>query len=171
MECAQHAGSSIAVVLLQDTDGDTRLPQGARQVLRWARHKTELPPCAIGTPHRDAEAWFMALLDLSTKESLRNRKATKTLNFDPTRHPERLTSCPNDKITDAKRVVRYVLLQEGRTLTQGRPQSRPPTPDEADTLSRRLASDLDNLNGFKGCELTSFLQELETVVTQTLSPT
>ncbi len=157
------------VVIMQDTDGDERIIDGARQVLEWAASQPDLPPVVIGTPHRDAEGWFLAAPGIRTRRPDRVERAQKVLSFDPTRHPERLTARPNAAVTDAKRVLRFVLLQEGDDLAPGRPASRSPTPDEAERLASELVADLDALESFDACRLGPFVIALRDAVVRALS--
>lgn len=157
VEITRRDDHARLLVLLQDTDGKQKLHAGVQQVADWADTDPDVPPVAIGAPHRDAEAWFFAIAERSAQEDLRLAEATRALTFDPARQPERLTSQPNHATTDAKRVVRYVFLADGDTLAEGRPASRPPDPDRADVLARRLASRLDRLTDYEACGLTTFI--------------
>lgn len=160
----EHARSARApgmVILMLDTDGDEQVLKGAEQVMSWVAGQSDLPPTVIGIPHRDAEAWFFAAPGI---DGDRLADARQVLCFDPTREPERLTSGPNDTPTDAKRVFRFVLLEEGKELVQGRPESRPPSPDEADAWAARLAADIARLSTFKKCHLAGFVRGIETTL-------
>lgn len=161
VEHARAERSPGLLVLLRDTDGDPEIARGAQQVRDWIDSRRDLPPTAIGCPHRDAEAWFFAASGLTGEEAQRLDQACRVLSFDPTRQPERLTSSPNDARTDAKRVVRFVLLAEGSKLAKGTPASRPPSPDQADALAERVASDLDQLASYDDCGLAPFVDGLK----------
>lgn len=158
------------VVILQDTDNDPRLLDGAAQVAAlakddWERASpTRKPPrLVIGLPHRDAEGWFFAA-PVPADAAARLQTAKKVLNFDPSVQPERLTSRPNHAPADAKRVVRFVLLNDGSTIGEGTPASRPPDPDEAAELAGRVASDLKRLSSFEKCNMAPFIRELRAAV-------
>ena len=163
VECARARRQARLVVLLADTDGDDRLRAGARQVTDWAANQDDLPPVTIGQPHCDAEGWLMAMPSLSARQRERLAQAERVLSFDPSLQPDRLTSKPNDAVTDAKRVLQFVLLEVGDVLASGRPASRPPN-DDADRLAVQLASDLTRLAPFEACGLASFIAELRSAV-------
>lgn len=156
------------VVLLTDTDGDERTAASAEQVRELVTGLEDPPALVIGMPHRDAEAWlFAAALPTDAQTAERLAAARKALSFDPSREPERLTSSPNDAMTDAKRVLRFVLLHEGEELARGRPRTGPPTPDEADEIAERLARDLDRASTFRNCGLSDFVRDLRAAVATT----
>lgn len=148
------------IILLKDTDGDQELPVAARQVAAWAAKQEGLPPIVIGTPAPEAEAWLLARRALSPTQQRRREKARRALGFDPTSEPERLTSRPNTARTDCKRVLRFILLEEGEALRVGHPSSSPPSNDEPDRLARELAAELGQLGDRVGCGLATFLTEL-----------
>ncbi len=148
------------VVMLQDSDGDGRIAESAIQVLHYLNEIEGAPPLVIGIPNRDAEAWFLAAGVESRGQRERLAAARKILPFDPTHQPERLTSSPNDSPTDAKRVVRFVLLEDGDKLATGRPASLPPSPDEADLLAQRLGRVLVVGESYEACGLADFVRAL-----------
>jgi hypothetical protein len=163
---ALQAAPPDVVVILADSDGDTRLVASAEQVRRFTLRLEHPPVLVIGTPHRDAEAWLMAAPFPSDAESARRLVAARAaLSFDPALQPERLTSSPNDAPTDAKRVLRFVLLHEGDRLAQGTPRTGPPSPEESDALATRLATDLSRARSYEACGLDAFLTDLSAAVT------
>ena len=168
VECARADRAAGMVVLLSDTDADPRLIRGARQVLDWAATQDDLPPVAIGTPHCDAEGWLMATQSLSLEQKVRLASATQVLSFNPSLQPERLTSHPNDAVTDAKRVLQFVILGAGDVLAHGRPASKPPNL-EADDLAQALASDLRRLDPLTACRLAPFIADLRVAVARLLA--
>lgn len=148
------------VVILVDTDGEPRLSHSAEQVRQFARTLDAPPLLVFGLPHRDAEGWlFAAPLPADEETTRRHQAACAVLSFDPTRQPERLTSHPNHASTDAKRVVRFVLLGEGDGLAPGHPASRAPN-EEADALAARLAASLPRALTYYTCNLAPFIQDL-----------
>lgn len=155
----QQSPAPDLVIILQDTDGSPSLQAAANQVLQlW---EPDFPVLVIGLPHRDADAWLFAA-PAPDEVSSRLELARKVLSFDPFHEPERLTSSPNHAITDAKRVVQYVLLGEGEELRIGHPKSKPPS--NADELAQRLTTDLPRLRRFVGCGLASFIDALSLAI-------
>lgn len=168
VEHARAERTPALLVLLQDTDGDPALGKGVRQVQDWAAARDDLPPVAIGCAHREAEAWFMATPGLAAKQPQRLQQARAALGFDPTRQPERLSAQPNDALTDAKRVLRFVLLAEGERLAAGVPDSVSPSLEEVDELAAQLAADLGHLAQFKACGLAPFVAALKAALPRAL---
>jgi hypothetical protein len=164
VECARADRPAELVVLFHDTDGDPRLSDGARQVIDWVAAQDDLPAVVIGTPAPEGEAWLLLAGDLDLSQRQRLEEATSTLSFDPTREPERLTSKPPAKVTDAKRVVQYVLLRSGARLGEGSPESKSPSADTADELAERLAADPERLAGWSACGLAPFVTALDRAV-------
>lgn len=167
VECARASRPARLVVLFHDTDGDSRLLTGAQQVIEWAATQDDLPAVVIGTPAPEAEAWFLLTDGLGPAQQARLDQARAMLNFDPTTEPERLTSKPPAKVTDAKRVVQYVLLEAGTRLAEGHPDSKAPTPERADALAERLAGNPERLVGFAACGIGPFLAALDQAVANT----
>lgn len=147
------------LVILVDTDGDLERTRGARQVLEFSASDEAAPRLVIGLPHPEGEAWLLAA-PLSPAEAARVEVARRVLGFDPCKHPERLTSSPPHAPRDAKRVLRFVRLEDGDELAEGRPPSRPPRPDEADALAASLALNLPRCAAYAGCQLSPMVQEL-----------
>jgi hypothetical protein len=154
------------LVILQDTDGNLELCLAGDDLRRMVQDSFhDGPAVVVGFPHRDAEAWLMAAPILPDGESAQRLDAARVaLSFDPAKQPERLTSSPNDAVTDAKRVLRFVVLQEGERLAQGTPGSVPPSPTEADELACRLAQHLDRARAYQACNLAGFVLDLDAAV-------
>ena len=71
IDYANTAPPAALLVIMQDTDGDKALMKNAHRVATWARSRDDLPACVIGTPHKDAEAWFLAIPALDEDEQHR----------------------------------------------------------------------------------------------------
>ncbi|MFN7142886.1 MAG: hypothetical protein ACK4YP_03860 [Myxococcota bacterium] len=151
------------LVVLQDSDGAPGVVEGARQVVEWTRRQEGMT-LVVGVPERDAEAWLLAgWRPTDPAEESRLRAARETLHFDPTTQPERLTAHPNDALTDAKRVLRYLVFGE-TPLTRGRPESRPPSAEQADELAAEMAADLARVRAHWACNLAGFAEDLHRAV-------
>lgn len=162
-----QANPPDVVVLLMDTDGDHELVASAEQIRTFVQRFDSPPLLVIGTPHRDAEGWLFVAPVEPGEATKRLAQARTALSFDPTQQPERLTASPNDAVTDAKRVLRFVVLGEGTELARGRPRSAPPSPAEADELVERLAARLDRAATYEACGLARFVRDLHAAVATT----
>ena len=156
------------LVILHDTDGREAWFPTVDRIRDWIARTEGLPATAIGTPHRDAEAWFFAVPIREEPERARLREASAVLSFDPTKVPERLTSQPDARRTDAKRVVRFVFLGEGDNLTDQQPSSKAPSPEDADALAERLGEALDRLDRYEACRLADFVADLRRAIPRAL---
>ena len=151
------------LLVLIDTDGDLRRQESARHVL--AHVNTPELPVVFGLTHQDGECWLLAGTAPDTPETQQRWVSARTvLGFDPSREPERLTARPNDAVTDAKRVLRFLLLGEGARLAQGIPDSTAPAIDEADRLSAQLRARLRAVEGMTACGLEDFLRDLRAAI-------
>lgn len=109
----------------------------------------------FGLPYRDAEAWFVA--GLGGVPEGRRAMAKRTLQFDPIAQPHRLTSEPNTAVTDAKRVLRF-LLGEGAEVSDAR--SVAISVDDLDELADRTLDDLTRLERAVESGLAGFVTRL-----------
>lgn len=153
------------VVILADTGGREAVALGVQQAQAHHHEQNLALAVAIGAAHQDAEAWLLAghVSDAAEGRS-RLARAREVLSFDPAHEPQRLTAGPNDRPTDAKRVLRFVRLGEGADLAAGVPDSRPPSPDEMAALFRAAPLDLTKLARFEACGLTAFIRALRAAV-------
>lgn len=128
------------VLLVRDMDGYRDRMKGMKQ----ARDGFEWPfAVVIAAPEPEIEAWHVAGFEaVSTKEREMLEALRRSLAFDPTLEPHRLTSHPNDAATDAKRVL--------AALCGGNRDRRRSCLADANLLRQRGAS-----NG-----LTEFLEEV-----------
>lgn len=152
------------LVGMRDTN-DPRLRDDAERACRYIinTHGSAMT-LVFGLIYRDAEAWFVAgLTDVATRIAL----AKQELSFDPCAEPERLTAQPNSALTDAKRVLRF-LLSDAQTLAA--------TPSialsglEADALAERSLRDLDVLARAVSTGLGEFIASLRTLVAPRILP-
>jgi hypothetical protein len=92
-----------AVLLLRDSDMDTRRHKGLEQ----ARAQTSgLGPIIIGVAHPKREAWVLAGFDTATEDERSRLEALRReLGFDPRLHAEELTATKHGAKRDAKRVL------------------------------------------------------------------
>lgn len=91
------------VVLARDLDGYPARRDGIEQVCRGLAW-----PFAIvaATPEPEIEGWIVTgFVADNEEERARLEQLRGELSFDPTQHPHRLTSHPDDAPTDAKRVL------------------------------------------------------------------
>lgn len=91
------------VLLVRDMDGYRDRIKGMKQ----ARDGFDWPfSVVIAAPEPEIEAWHVTGFDpVSTKERETLEELRISLSFDPTLEPHRLTSHPNDAVTDAKLVL------------------------------------------------------------------
>ena len=148
-----------AIIAARDTDGKVDALAGLEQAIAFFRdERQETRPILIAAPHRDAEGWLVAgFVPSDAQEHARHREACRVLSFSPERTPERLTSRPNDALTDAKRVLRFLLQGETDTLAKT-PSRVLALETELLPACSRCLSDLPRLraNG-AGCGLSDFL--------------
>jgi hypothetical protein len=151
---AAQDGPPDALIVVHDTDGDRWRLDGMEQALELVESLDQPMPVLVATPHQDAEAWFVAGFDpLDETERRRLDQVTEQLSFCPPREPQRLTAHPNDARTDAKRVLRMLVL--------GGDESRPPSLDELPDLCQRTLTDLDRLQQRGGaCLLAAYLRTI-----------
>lgn len=143
------------VLVAKDTDGDASRLAGLEQVLEFFRARDATRVIILAAPHQDAESWLVAGFD---PDAPREHKALEVvcreLGFDPRQQPERLTAHPNDARTDAKRVLRRLLLLADDSLAL--------TPDELAGNRDRLLGDVSRLERRgAGTGLRAFLDELQ----------
>lgn len=129
------------VVIVRDLDGYPERRRGIEQVLRGYEWPFQV---VVATPEPEIEAWLIAgFVPQDERERACLKELRRELSFDPTTESHRLTSHPNDALTDAKRVLRTLCRgDEGRWA--------PCLADEARLRSRGA------LNG-----LTDFLDEVD----------
>lgn len=142
------------LVFVKDTDGREDLAESVQQVAPlFSAHPTTV---IFALPHRDAEAWFVAgFAPADAVERDRLAATRRSLSFDPTGEPERLTAHPNDAPQDAKRVLRSLL---GLDPTGGALSFKEL---DADRHHERLLGDLARLRRAGGaCGLVAFLDDL-----------
>jgi len=144
-----------------NTDGDPRRLAGLKQAFEGFSWPL---PILVAAPHQDAEAWFVAgFVPLNDAEQRRLSEIKGRLSFDPAEEPHRLTAHPNDAPTDAKRVLRILLLDED--------ESRPPGLDELPDLCTRTLTDLGRLERRgQRCGLSDFLADLRSRLVPLLIP-
>jgi hypothetical protein len=143
-----------ALIGMCDTNDPKRWKEADRAIAH-IRDQLHSPMVVIfGLAYRDAEAWFVAGLD-----SPRTADARAALGFDPHAEPHRLTAEPNTALTDAKRVLRF-LLGEGRTLQEAHSVAAP----EPMALAERTLRDLGRLDRAEHTGLASFLARLRSEV-------
>ncbi len=91
------------VVLARDLDGSPGRRDGMEQVVSGISWPFKI---AIATAQPEIEAWIVSgFVPGDPVEKKRLTELHRKLSFDPTTQSERLTSRPNDKATDAKRVL------------------------------------------------------------------
>jgi hypothetical protein len=155
------------LVILSDSDGDLKREKAAKQALRIQGDLPDSMLVVIGVPHQDAESWLVATFTPATPEdNERVRHARKTIGFSPHLEPHRLTGSPNDAATDAKRVLRFLMLQEGKQLDgKARPPSKAPDGKELELLLDRYWKELAHLKQRgSSCGLTVLIAELQKVL-------
>ena len=119
---------------------------------------------SFGLIYRDAEAWFVAgLTDVAARIAL----AKQQLCFDPCAEPERLTAQPNSALTDAKRVLRFLLSD---TPTLAATPSIALSGPEAEALAERTLGDLDVLARAASTGLGEFIASLRTRIAPRILP-
>jgi hypothetical protein len=93
-----------AVLLVRDMDGYDDRRRGMEQV----RDGIEWPfDIAVAAPQPEIEAWHVSgFVPTNATEHGALEELRRTLSFDPTFESQRLTSRPNDALSDAKRVLR-----------------------------------------------------------------
>ena len=150
-----------ALIVVRDTDGDPRRLAGLKQAFEGFSWPL---PILVAAPHQDAEAWFVAgFVPRNNAEQRRLDERKARLSFDPAEEPHRLTAHPNDAPTDAKRVLRILLLDED--------ESRPPGLDELPDLCTRTLTDLGRLERRgQRCGLSDFLADLRSRLVPLLIP-
>lgn len=98
------------VVLVRDLDGYPERLRGLEQVRRdlaWPF------PVVVAAPQPEIEAWHVAGYAPQSPDEHRRLAACRArLSFDPTLQSERLTSHPNDALTDAKRVLTDLCIDD-----------------------------------------------------------
>jgi hypothetical protein len=142
------------VLVAKDTDGDPRGLIGLRQVVDYYASLGSRCATAIAAPHQDAESWLIAGFEPDgRRETEALREVSAVLGFDPRHRLARLTAHPNEAETDAKRVLRRLLLLD--------PKSAPLAPDELSERWERLLGDLKRLRA-RGADIgvVAFLDEL-----------
>jgi len=152
------------LVGMRDTN-DPRLHVDAERACRYIidMHGSAMT-LAFGLIYQDAEAWFIAgLTDVAARIAL----AKQDLSFDPCAEPERLTAQPNSALTDAKRVLRFLL---GDTPTLAATPSIALSGPEADALAERTLRDLDVLARSTSTGLGEFIASLRTLVAPRILP-
>jgi hypothetical protein len=151
-----------ALIGMVDTD-DPDLHQAADRAIHYVKERLGSPMVlAFGLPYRDAEAWFVAgLVDVPARLA----EARRELHFDPQREPDRLTSQPNAALTDAKRVLRF-LLGEGATLQEA-PSVAAPDPEG---LAVRTLRDLPLLERAEATGLARFVARLRSGLAPLILP-
>lgn len=152
------------MIYVEDTDGDDDVPVALqRAALSFAAHSAAI---ILAMPHRDAEAWFVAgYLPSGIDDRQRLTSLRKSLSFDPTTNPERLSARPNSAPQDAKRVLRQ-LLGLGA-------ESKPLSIEELDRerYHERLLGDPARLRQHgRACGLTDYLDALTTRASPALRP-
>lgn len=126
------------VLVARDTDGDPDRLLGLRQAIAFFESLGQPRVIVLAAPHQDAEAWFVAGVEPDgPRELAALTQVSRDLSFDPRLQPARLTAHPNDALTDAKRVLRRLLLFDQK--------SAPLTPDELARVCERLLGDLARL--------------------------
>lgn len=126
------------VLVARDTDGAPEKIAGLRQVVQYLESRNPDRVIIFAAPHQDAECWFVAGFEpQSPREAEALAQVVRELAFDPRLHPERLTAHPNDARTDAKRVLRRLMLLDVA--------SAPLAPDELRDTHDRLLGDLGRL--------------------------
>lgn len=129
-----------AVVVALDLDRDP----GRADRVRRARDEAEWPfAVALALPQPELEAWVLLGFEATTDEERTTLESVrKSIGFDPTLHPERLTSTSASSPKDAKVVcARLVPARERRNICLEQPLER---------LAERGAA----------CGLGDFLREL-----------
>lgn len=144
--------------------GDPRLRGDAERARRHIQTLGATMTVVFGLIYRDAEAWFVAGL---TDVAGRLATAKRELNFDPCAEPEKLTAQPNDALTDAKRVLRFLL---GDTPTLAATPSIALSGAEAEALAERTLRDLDVLARASATGLGEFIAALRTLVAPRVLP-
>jgi hypothetical protein len=152
------------LVGMRDTN-DLRLRGDAERACRYIidTHGSVMI-VVFGLIYQDAEAWFVAGL---TDVAARIAQAKQELHFDPCAEPERLTAQPNSALTDAKRVLRFLL---GDTPTLAATPSIALSGVEADALAERTLRDLDVLARAASTGLGEFIASLRTLVAPRILP-
>jgi hypothetical protein len=94
------------VILARDLDGYAKRLEGINQV----RENLEWPfQVVVAAPQPEIEAWQVSgFTPANPREQLLLDTLRRELSFDPTTESHRLTSHPNDKPTDAKRVLKHL---------------------------------------------------------------
>lgn len=112
----REAPRPAMVVVVVDSDGERPKDkmEAAERVAAWAAGQGWA--VAIGVANPEAEAWLM-LVDPSDAERQRFELAKRALEFDPRRESHRLSSKP-DSGRDAKRVARFIFLQEAEVIAR-----------------------------------------------------
>lgn len=152
------------VLVAADTDGDPVNLAGLRQVVRFFESRDPDRVIVLAAPHQDAESWFVTgFQPTGDDEHAAHATVIGELDFDPCVQPERLTAHPNDARTDAKRILRRLLLLDVR--------SAPLTPDELRDHHERLLGDLERLRR-RGVStgLVAFLDDLQRRVVPRVVP-
>lgn len=91
------------VVLVRDMDGYGARRAGMEQVRRGIRWPFAV---VIAAPQPEIEAWYVSgFAPMGPNERTALDELRRVLSFDPTHESHRLTSRPNDAVTDAKRVL------------------------------------------------------------------
>jgi hypothetical protein len=152
------------LVGMLDTD-DPRLHEDAERARRYIldTHGSAMT-LVFGLIYKDAEAWFVAGL---TDVAARIAQAKQELSFDPCAEPDRLTAHPNSALTDAKRVLRFLL---GHTPTLAATPSIALSGAEADALAERTLRDLGLLASAASTGLSDFIASLRTLVAPRILP-
>jgi len=153
---AQETDEPSILIVMTDTDGKDRRA-GIDQIKSWLTDQNDLPHLVVGCAHRDAEAWFMPLARLESGHADRLALAKQALSFDPASQPERLSTGKSDP----KRVVRFVLMEEGESLPENEPGCATPPAHAARNFAERLRTHLDNLGDYQACGLTPFLHDID----------
>lgn len=152
------------LVGMRDTN-DPRLRDDAERACRYIidTHGSAMT-LVFGLIYRDAEAWFVAgLTDVAARIAL----AKQELHFDPCAKPEQLTAQPNSALTDAKRVLRFLL---GDTPTLAATPSTALSGAEADALAERTLRDLNVLARAAATGLVEFIASLRMLVAPRILP-
>jgi hypothetical protein len=151
----REAPRPAMVVVVVDSDGERSKDkmEAAERVAAWAASQGWA--VAIGVANPEAEAWLM-LVDPSVAERQRFELATRALEFDPRREPHRLSSKP-DSGKDAKRVARFVFLEEAAEIARCRSVAFPAC--DAKPLAKRLCDRSTPAHG-RECGLAPFREAL-----------
>ena len=152
------------LVGMRDTN-DPRLRDDAKRAYRYIidTHGSAMT-LVFGLIYRDAEAWFVAgLTDVAARIAL----AKQELSFDPCAESERLTAQPNSALTDAKRVLRFLLSD---TPTLAATPSTALSGADAEALAERTLRDLDVLAHAAPSGLGEFIASLRTLVAPRILP-